>query len=249
MRLLIVPTRWESEVVLGALSDAVPDPAWDVPAWRADDLLIVEPGMGPDLTAVILPRLETLQLGGVWLFGWCGGLRPDLRVGDLVLADATIFARQDSLTGRISHPPPDPLVAQMRRLADRLGLRLALGSVLTSDHLLRSVAQKEAAAATSAVAVEMEAGPLARWSEERSLPFVHIRVVLDPLGLALPSMRLPADQHGRARKGALFYYALANPRDWPALWRLLGQMRIARGVMTDVMEALARPGGPLRPDE
>jgi len=99
------------------------------------------------------------------------------------------------------------------------------------------------------VAAEMEAGPLALWTEESSLPFVHLRVVLDPLGSALPSMELPPDQRGRARKGALLYFALANPRDWPALWRLLGQMRIARGVMTDVMEALARPGGPLGPGE
>jgi len=248
MRLLIIPTRWETGSVLRSLPDAVPEPAWDVPAWRVGDLLIVEPGMGPDLAAALLPCLDTLQLTGVWLFGWCGGLRPDLRVGDLVLADATIFVGEDGLTGRISHPTREPLVAQMRRLAERLGLRLALGPVLTSDRPLRSVAQKRAAAATGAVAVEMEAGPLAHWADEWSLPLVHLRVVLDPLGSALPSMQLPTDQHGRARKAALLYYALANPRDWPALWRLFGQMRIARRVMTDVIEALARPGGPLRPD-
>lgn len=249
MRLLIVPTRWETGAVLRSLPDAVPEPAWDVSAWRVGDLLIVEPGMGPDLVAALLPRLEIVEPQAVWLYGWCGGLRPDLRVGDLVLADATIFTGEDGLTGRISHPPPDSLVAEMLGLAKQLGLRLVLGPVLTSDHPLRSVAQKRAGSASGAVAVEMEAGPLAHWADAWSLPFVHLRVVLDPLVSALPSTQLPTDQHGRARKAALLYYALANPRDWPALWRLFGQMRIARRVMTDVIEALARPGGPLRPDE
>jgi len=244
MRVLIVPTGWETEAVLGALADAAPEPAWDVPAWRVGDLLIVEPGMGPDLTAVILPCLETLQLSGVWLFGWCGGLRPDLRVGDLVLANATIFAGEDGLETRIPHPASGALVAQVRQLAEQLGLRLALGPVLTSDHPLRSVAQKRAAAASGAVAVEMEAGPLACWAVGRPLPFVHVRVVLDPLGSALPSRDLPTNASDHPQKRAILVHALNHPREWPALWRLFRQARTARRVMSDVVAALSRPGGP-----
>jgi nucleoside phosphorylase len=233
--------------VLGALSDAVPEPAWDIPAWRAGHLLVVEPGMGPELAVALLPRLEVLEPEAVWLYGWCGGLTLDLGVGDLLLADATIFAGEAGLPTRISHPAPDSLVDEVRRLAQELGRRMVVGPALTSDHVLSGVEQKRAGAASGAVAVEMEAGPLARWATSRSLPFVHLRVVLDPLESALPSTELPTDDHGYAQTRVLLSHALTHPGEWPALWRLFRQIRTARRVMTDVIAALARPGGALGP--
>jgi nucleoside phosphorylase len=248
MRVLIVPTHWETEAVLGALSDAVPEPGWDVPAWRAGDILMVEPGMGPDLAAALLPCLELLEPQAVWIYGWCGGLTPDLGVGDLVLADVTIFMGEDGLVTRVLHLAPDSLLAEVRRLAQELGRRMVVGPVLTSGHVLSSVEQKRAGAASGAVAVEMEAGPLARWASGRSLPFVHLRVVLDPVESALPSTELPTDEHGYAQRGALLSHTLTHPGEWPSLWRLFRQIRTARRVMTDVIRALARPGGPLGPE-
>jgi nucleoside phosphorylase len=245
MLILIVPTRWESEAVLSALSNPVPDPAWDVPAWRVSDLLVVEPGMGPDLAAALLPRLESLAPQELWLYGWCGGLSPELDVGDLVLADVTIFIGEDGQTTHISHPAPESLVVETCRLAQESGRRMVVGPALTSYHVLSSVEQKRAGAASGAVVVEMEAGPLAQWAAGRSVPFVHLRVVLDPAGSALPKTDLPTDEHGYAQSGALFSHALAHPGEWPALWRLFRQIRTARRVMTDVVGALAWSGGPL----
>jgi purine-nucleoside phosphorylase len=184
----------------------------------------------------------------VWLFGWCGGLVPDLSVGDLVLADATIFSEgADEPETRLSHPPAEPLVAQVGRVAEELGLRLLVGPTLTSAQVLASSEQKRAGAATGAVAVEMEAGPLARWAVARSVPFVHLRVVLDPLVSPLPPTRLPTDEHGRAPRRALLVHALTHPREWPALWNLMRQARVARRTMVDVIRALTHPGGPLAP--
>lgn len=245
MFVLIVPTRWETKATLRSLPGAAPDPTWDVPAWHVGDLLIVEPGMGPDLAAAVLPRLEMLEIQSVWLFGWCGGLRPELGAGDLALADATISMREDDPKTWISHPAPGSLIEEVRRLAHKLGRRMVVGPVLTSDHVLSSVEQKQAGAVTGAVAVEMEAGPLAHWATGRSLPFVHLRVVLDPLESALPPTEFPTDDHGYAPRRDLLFHALTHPGEWPALWRLSKQIRIARRVMTEVIGALARPGGPL----
>ncbi len=245
MRVLVIPTRLESQAVLRALPGAAPEPGWDVPAWRTGDLLIVEPGIGPELTATLLPRIESLRPQAVWLFGWCGGLAPELAVGDLVLAAATIFS--DEPTTQIPHPPPEPLAAQVQTTAERLGLRMVVGPVLTSAEVLASVEQKRAGAAAGAVAVEMEGGPLARWAVAQSVPFVHLRVVLDPLASALPATPLPADEHGDAPPHALLWYALTHPREWPALWALMRQAHTARQAMTDVIAALTRPGGPLDP--
>jgi hypothetical protein len=245
-RVLVVPTRWESRAVLRSLPGANPETEWDVPAWRVGDLLLVEPGVGPELVAVLLPRIESLEPQAVWLFGWCGGLTPKLTVGSLVLADRTILS--EGAAGpvtHLSHPPPDSLTSKIRHLAEELGLRMVVGPVLTSAKILASVEQKRAGAATGAVAVEMEAGPLARWAVAQSVPFVHLRVVLDPLVSPLPPTRLPTDEHGDAPPHALLLHALTHPREWPALWNLVRQARTARRAMADVITALTRPGSPL----
>ena len=250
MRILILPTRWESRAALRSLPGALPEPEWDVPTWRVGNLLIVEPGIGPELMAALLPHVESLGPHAVWLFGWCGGLTPELRVGDLVLADATILSERDhDLATRISHPPPDPLLAQVRCLAEKLNLQMIVGPVLTSDHLLTSVEEKRTATATGAVAVEMEAGPLALWTATRCLPFIHLRIVLDPLVSPLPSTRLLTDEHRRVSRRALLFHALTHPRDWSALWNLIRQARAAGQVTADVIAALTQPDCPLYPKE
>jgi len=235
----------ESQAVLQALPVAVPETGWNIPAWRVGDLLIVEPGMGPELMAASLPRIELLEPREVWLFGWCGGLAPELGVGDLVLADATIFA--DEPVTHFSHPPTESLVAQVRRVAEELHLRLLVGPVLTSAQVLTSSEQKRAGAATGAGAVEMEAGPLARWATAQTVCFVHLRVVLDPLTSPLPGIDLPTDAHGNVPPLKMLLHVLTHPPELPALWRLMRQASAARRTMADVITALARPGGPLAP--
>jgi hypothetical protein len=149
----------------------------------------------------------------------------------------------------------------MRRISEALGLRLLVGPVLTSAQVLVSSEQKRAGATTGAVAVEMEAGPLARWAVARGVRFVHLRVVLDPLtsplpvidlptgthGNALPVIDLPTGTHGNVPPLKMLLYVLAHPSELPALWALIRQAGVARRTMADVTAALIRPGGPLAP--
>jgi hypothetical protein len=118
--------------------------------------------------------------------------------------------------------------------------------VLTSDRVLASVADKRAGAAMGAVAVEMEAGPLARWAAAHSVPFFHLRVVLDPAASALPKTRLPTDDQGRRPARVLLWHALTHPCQWPAFWRLFQQASTTQKAMTRVIAALAGPGNPLK---
>ncbi|MBN1640381.1 MAG: hypothetical protein JXA09_04025 [Anaerolineae bacterium] len=251
MRALVVPTRREREAVLRALPGAVPVAAPHGRAWRAGNLLIVEPGMGPQCAAAVLPALAqaldgagNAPPGALWLLGWCGGLQPDLGVADVVLADATLAA--DATVAAVTHPPPAEVVAWARRAAAGQGRRLVVGPVLTSPVVLATAAHKRAAARTGAVAVEMEAGPLAAWAAAHGAPFVHLRVVLDPAPSDLPTHELRRGRKGAGQEGdALLRRALLRPRAWPAVWRLLRQVRVAGRAIATLAAAAVAPDGPL----
>lgn len=248
-KILAIPSRIERRALLEALPSLAPMPGWAVPAWTAPGsaggaLLVLECGMGPERSEALAPELDRASPAALWLAGWCGGLRGDLRVGDLVLADAALSETPEGLV-RIGHPPPPALVAWLQAWAASHARRLVVAPVLTSSRVLVRAAEKRAAAATGAAAVEMEAAPLARWAAEHGVPFTHLRVVLDPAGSDLP----PEDLHGEDEAdGEMSRYlrrALWYPRTWLAVWRLLGHSRRAQQVMAALGTALTALGGPL----
>ena len=242
MPILVIPTRHERRAALQALPGAVAMPDQPVSTWQVGGLRLLESGMGLARVEALLPHLEALAPEAVWLFGWCGGLSADLDVSDLVLADRTILEDGQS----ISHPPDKDLVAHVEQLAQDLGQRLVVGPVLTSERVLITVADKKAGRETGAVAVEMEAGPLARWAVDRGLPFVHLRVVLDPATSALPPEGKRPKRRARTELGAtLQRYLSRPPRAWSAVWRLHRQFLSASQTMTRTIAALTRPGGAL----
>ena len=251
MRALVVPTRIERQALLRALPSLLPLPEWAVPAWRAGELLVLECGIGPAQAEAVLPQLERASPQALWLVGWCGGLRDDLRVGDLVLADATLSGSTQEAVP-VDHPPPQALADWLGAWAASHGRRLVVAPMLTSPRLVARAANKRAAAATRAAAVEMEAAPLARWAAEHAVPFRHLRVVLDPVASDLPPAarpRMGEELHGERELGAgtggYVWRAVWRPRTWPAVWRLLHQARRASRTMASLGAALTAPGAPL----
>jgi len=105
--------------------------------------------------------------------GFCGGLDPRLKTGDLILAsevyhrgrriavDAGILARARAALG-----------------ADRIDP--AVGGLVTADRVVGTVDEKAKLwKETGAIGVEMEAGSLAAWAEENRVPFLALKAVLD----------------------------------------------------------------------
>ena len=251
MRALVVPTRREQEAVLRALPKALPVTGLGVRAWRRGDLLIVASGMGSQRAAAALPELARAvgddvrgTCEALWLVGWCGGLRDDLQVADLVLADATWTAAGTQTGEAIAHVPRAEIAAWAGRLAAAQGRRLIVGPVLTSPRVLFRAEEKRAAAQTGAVAVEMEAGPLARWAAAQGVPFVHLRVVLDPAASSLPAVGGRGERE-QERRRSLLRRTLWRPRTWPAVWRLIRQAWVAGRAITDLVAALVAVDGPL----
>ncbi|HLI01295.1 MAG TPA: 4-hydroxy-3-methylbut-2-enyl diphosphate reductase [Acidimicrobiales bacterium] len=143
-------------------------------------------GMGPQRAAAgaaaLLP--PPADVAAVAVTGLGGGLRPDLPVGHLVVADRVL--RPD---GRVTAELPGAslLAAELRRA----GLPATAGPVVSTDHVVRGEAARAALAKQGALVVDMESADLlaADWSR----PMAVVRAVSDGPGHELVSPRLPVN--------------------------------------------------------
>ena len=195
-------------------------------------------GPGPERARAAATRLA--RDGAVLLvsFGICGGLDPELRPGDLVLAD-TVLA-DDGARYPVSAEQRPVLEARLSGLA----LRIAVGPLLGQDRPLASAADKAARfAAGGALAVDMESFGVARAAQAAGLPFLVVRAVADPAERNLPRAALKAiGPDGRLRPFAALVAMYLRPWESPALVRLAYETRLAFDTLEKVAERFAEPG-------
>ena len=156
-----------------------------------------------------ISRLISQGVTGLVSFGIAGALHPDLRAGDVVVADAvvaedgrrwpcrptwvaTLAPQTPLVTPALSRGPSERqsrmagwIPAQGR---DDERERGGGGAILGLDTLLSSPAEKAAAfARTGALAVDMESHHVARAAAAHGLPFIAIRAISDRADQALPA--------------------------------------------------------------
>lgn len=177
--------------------------------WITDGAVRLERcGMGPEQARDYCERLNNrVDFDWLALIGYAGSLSRDLRPGDLILADTALAAGQP-------HIPCTSLFVP----------GIVTGPVLTVPELLATPKSKQAALAGGALAVEMEAYPLAEWASIHNLPFLHARVILDGLDERIPNLGNSLDASGRPRITRLLYQFVKQPFLAPQLfsfaWRV-----------------------------
>ena len=113
------------------------------------------------------------------------------------------------------------------------------GPVLTADHVVAAPAAKRTAAAGGALAVEMEAYPLAAWAAQHEAPFVHGRVILDAVDDALPALDGVLDGCGRLQIRPLLGALAGRPALLGEFTRLALRLREVNRRLAELAEAVA----------
>ena len=189
----------------------------------AGGLILLANGPGPILAGrAVAEAANRTNIRALVSTGFCGALRPEFSVGDIVVADCVL----DAASGQrypAAHPPSRP--------GGKSGLIVSMNRVVVTSaekQLLR--------ASTGACAVEMEAGEVARWADQLSVPFYCVRVVSDTaghsMGMDFNNFR---DKQGRFSRMRIAFAALRNPSQVPSLRRLERDSRIAASRLGDFL--------------
>ena len=185
------------------------------------ELLVLHTGIG---RAAASHRVEAVLQTHTPQFlisaGFAGGLDPELRVGDIVVAE--------------NHSTPE-LLPPRRSVAGSLGERVFFGSLLTAEQPAESPEEKRRLRERSgAMAVDMETEAIATICAAASVPFLAARAISDAAVAALPlPFAISYDlARQRPRLAAVLGFLATRPQRIPALVSFLRDMRVARIELT-----------------
>jgi adenosylhomocysteine nucleosidase len=186
-------------------------------------LLLEVTGIGAAQAAAGARRL--VQAGATALLSWgtAAGLTPGLAPGAVAFPQVVIDADGQRFAAD---------AAWHRRLLRRLGGSAApiIAPLAASGEVLRGPEEKRALhLRTGAVVADMESGALARVACESAIPFLALRVVLDPVAGVLPDCVTGAtDDRGELAVSRLLAAAAVRPGDWVHLLALIRWFSVAR---------------------
>lgn len=199
---------------------------------RTPGWLVLQSGPGRERAARAAERAVEQGAGLLVSWGLAGGLADGLAPGSVLLPHQVVEAGGE----------PAPVDAAWHaRIATAVGARpLEHGTLLTAPAAVESPAAKRAAAAaTGAVAVDMESAGVAAAAARARVPFVVLRVVVDGVDDALPhGAERWIDGEGRTRLAAALSAAV-DVRQWRGLLTLAKRYRAASASLAELARALA----------
>ncbi len=162
--------------------------------------------------------------------GFSGALAPSLATGDLVLASSV----RDE-TGEVIAVAEPELRAARQALRSGGEVRVVEGEILCVSRVAATSAEKAALARPGTLAVDLESWSAARAAAQAGLPWLSVRVVLDPLEVDL----LPFSREARASYLApALRHALRGPRSMVELLRVGLRARTASRALAHALRCL-----------
>ena len=180
-------------------------------------LAIVGPFTGAPHAVMALEKLIVLGAKRIWVLGWCGSLRQDVRVGDIILPTLAISEEGTSRhypIGEKSIEPNRDLNRTLLEYMERERVPFSSGAVWTTDAIYRETPEKvRHFQAQGVLGVEMELSALFTVALYRSVPMAGLLVVSDELfGCKwTPGFSNPALKRGSRRAADILLSGIGHP--------------------------------------
>lgn len=175
-------------------------------------------------TAASAGARALIEAGATALASWgmAGGLDPALVAGDILLPAEVMT-------------PERVVLGTDRGWRERLGAAITTlapvrsGRLVTTRQAVGSVREKsELFSSLGASAVDMESAPIAEAAQQRGLPFICVRVIVDSASDALPrAVTVAADREGHLHIWRLIGALARAPQELGPLLRLAQRYRAA----------------------
>ncbi|MFQ5624956.1 MAG: hypothetical protein ACE5FS_16365 [Paracoccaceae bacterium] len=187
----------------------------------------LQTGAGPLDAETIACQLREMRAAGLVSIGTCGGLAPRMRTGALILPVRIVTAGGTEL--RVNSDWRNRVHAALESCCAVEG-----GPLLTTQRVLPDrAAKRDAHARTGAVGADMESADLGAAAGRAGIPFLAMRVVLDPQGVSIPpSATAGIDGNGDPTRLGLLRALCARPGDLPDLVRLVRRFGAAGAALT-----------------
>ncbi len=148
-------------------------------------LSLAGPFLGAPQAVMVMEKIIALGAKRICVFGWCGSLQPELKIGDLVIPQSAVAEEGTSRhypIGRRKPATAQKLNRILEETLDHEGLPFRKGTVWTTDAPYRETALKVKTYQKKGVlAVEMEMSALMTLAIYRSVEMSGLLVVSDAL--------------------------------------------------------------------
>jgi len=152
-------------------------------SFEGSSIALAGPMLGAPQSVLVLEKMITLGTSKFIAAGWCGSLRADVRIGDIVLPSGAIS--EEGTSGHYPGAecaPSSTLIEPLRSALISAGLKIHEGTVWTTDAPFRETyAKLEAFQSQGVLSVDMETSALFTVSRFRGADLAVVLVVSDNL--------------------------------------------------------------------
>ena len=233
---------WENAAVRAALQQVRRE---DKRVWRGragqHDVVVITGGIGPRRTQQVVDQFAAVPFSAVLSIGCAGALTSGLAPGQLILApDVRMdIANTDESEYIERYPVHPPFLAQARTAADQAGIAVAEGALFTSRQVLFTSEDKaRLASGLRRLRLRWKVAFMPLFAQRRALPFLAVRVILDPVGMSLPVVKGLTTPEGDIRPLKAVSRLVTHPRSLPVLLELKRIRARSAQTITTLCQAL-----------
>lgn len=175
--------------------------------WQETTIGVTGPAPGAPYAVMVLEKLIALGARTIIALGWCGSLRREAVIGDLILPEAAYS--EEGTSGhypgaQIESKPDEGLCQTLRTHLLAAEIRVTNGKIWTTDALYRETRGKVAAyGSRGLLAVDMEMSALFNVASYRGVALAGLLVVSDELFTLTWRHGLREERFHRARRQAM----------------------------------------------
>ena len=198
-------------------------------------LLVAYSGAGPTNATAAAELLVAKGATRLISWGCAAALADSLKPGDLILADKLIDAENNKMDINADwHSYSHSILSKF--------IDVTCGCLAESISIVStSTDKKQLHSLTGAVALDMESIAIAKIAKQHTLPFLVIRVIVDPVEMSLPlAINHALNERGEIELKKLLVFLFLHPAELPGLIKLGLNFNAAKKTLKLVAKQLDR---------